>query len=94
MLITYDSLSGLFFNESLYNDTVLDYPSNIYVTIMAMSIALKMVAKQGGVKNDQLTALYLDAKQTLYNSIERDKYKQRTVRDVYSQHSINGSIWT
>ena len=93
MLITYDSLSGLFFNESLYNDTVLDYPSNIYVTIMAMSIALKMTAKQG-VKNDQLTALYLDAKNILYNSIERDKYKQRTVRDVYSQHSINGSIWT
>ena len=93
MLITYDSLSGLFFNESLYNDTVLDYPSNIYVTIMAMSIALKMTAKQG-VKNDQLTALYLDAKNILYNSIERDKYKQRTVRDVYSQHSINGGIWT
>src|SRR5574344_1863231 len=92
-LITYDSLSGLFFNESLYNDTVLDYPSNIYVTIMAMSVALKMTAKQG-VKNDPLTALYLDAKSTLYNSIERDKYKQRTVRDVYSPCSINGSIWT
>ena len=60
---------------------------------MAMNIALKMTAKQG-VKNDQLTALYLDAKNILYNSIERDKYKQRTVRDVYSQHSLNGSIWT
>jgi hypothetical protein len=92
MLITYDSLSGLFFNESLYNDAVLDYPSNIYVTIMSMNIALKMNAKQG-VKNDQLTALYLAAKDTLYNAIERDKYKQRTVRDVYSQPSIS-SIWT
>src|SRR5574344_380693 len=92
-LITYDSLSGLFFNESLYNDTVLDYPSNIYATIMSMNIALQMTAKQG-VKNDQLTALYLDAKNILYNSIERDKYKQRTVRDVYSPCSINGSIWT
>ena len=92
MLITYDSLSGLFFNESLYNDAILDYPSNIYVTIMAMSIALKMTAKQGQ-KNETLTALYLEAKNTLYNSIERDKWKQRTVRDVYSQNS-NGSIWT
>ena len=66
-LITYDSLSGLFFNESLYNDAILDYPNNIYVTIMAMSIALKMTAKQGQ-KNETLTALYLDAKNTLYNS--------------------------
>ena len=92
MLITYDRLSGLFFNESLYNDAVLDYPSNVYATIMAISIALKMTAKQGQ-KNETLTTLYLEAKNTLYNSIERDKYKQRTIRDVY-EPSMTGSIWS
>lgn len=93
MLISHDSLSGLFYNESLYNDTILDYPSNVYVSVMALSIAIKENAKQG-VKNEQLVSEYQMALNTLFNSIQRDKYKQRIIRDVYSIKSVNGSIWT
>lgn len=88
MLITYDSLSEIFFDESIYENTTINYPSNIYITILALSIAMKMRAKQG-IENEKLDQQYQLAIGNLYNTLDRDKNKCFVIKDVYMNKRYN-----
>lgn len=87
--LTHDAISGTYYIESLYNDTVINYPNNIFFTMLALDIALKMRSKQG-IENDQLEQQWSEARAALFNSIEKNKGNHVTIKDVYNDDSIGG----
>lgn len=91
-LLTYDGSSLLFYTESLYNNTIINYPNNIFYTILAIDVALKMRAKQG-IDNTLLQQQYLIARTSLFNSIEKNKGNNCTIKDVYEDATQLGSIY-
>lgn len=90
--LTYDTLSSVFYIESLYNDTVLDYPNNIFFTFIALDIAIKMRSKQG-IDNTQLDSQWQLARTALFNSIEKNKGNHVTIKDVYNDELSLGGIY-
>lgn len=89
--LTYDALSGIYYIESLYNNVVIDYPNNIFYTIIAIDVALKMRSKQG-IENGQLQQQYLMARDSLFNSINKNKGNHIVIKDVYEDEQP-GSIY-
>lgn len=89
--LTYDALSGIYYIESLYNNVVIDYPNNIFYTIIAIDVALKMRSKQG-IENGQLQQQYMMARASLFNSINKNKGNHITIKDVYEDEQP-GSIY-
>ena len=89
--LTYDALSGIYYIESLYNNVVIDYPNNIFYTIIAIDVALKMRSKQG-IENGQLQQQYMMARDSLFNSINKNKGNHITIKDVYEDEQP-GSIY-
>lgn len=89
--LTYDALSGIYYIESLYNNVVIDYPNNIFYTIIAIDVALKMRSKQG-IENGQLQQQYLMARGSLFNSINKNKGNHIVIKDVYEDEQP-GSIY-
>ena len=89
--LTYDALSGIYYIESLYNNVVIDYPNNVFYTIIAIDIALKMRSKQG-IENGQLQQQYMMARDSLFNSINKNKGNHITIKDVYEDEQP-GSIY-
>ena len=90
-LLTYDALSGIYYIESLYNNVVIDYPNNIFYTIIAIDVALKMRSKQG-IENGQLQQQYMMARDSLFNSINKNKGNHIAIKDVYEDEQP-GSIY-
>ncbi len=89
--LTYDALSGIYYIESLYNNVVIDYPNNVFYTIIAIDVALKMRSKQG-IENGQLQQQYMMARDSLFNSINKNKGNHITIKDVYEDEQP-GSIY-
>lgn len=89
--LTYDALSGIYYIESLYNNVVIDYPNNVFYTIMAIDVALKMRSKQG-IENGQLQQQYMMARASLFNSINKNKGNHIVIKDVYEDEQP-GSIY-
>ena len=89
--LTYDALSGVYYIESLYNNVVIDYPNNIFYTIIAIDVALKMRSKQG-IENGQLQQQYMMARDSLFNSINKNKGNHIVIKDVYEDEQP-GSIY-
>lgn len=89
--LTYDALSGIYYIESLYNNVVIDYPNNIFYTIIAIDVALKMRSKQG-IENGQLQQQYMMARDSLFNSINKNKGNHIVIKDVYEDEQL-GSIY-
>ena len=89
--LTYDALSGIYYIESLYNNVVIDYPNNIFYTIIAIDVALKMRSKQG-IENGQLQQQYMMARASLFNSINKNKGNHIVIKDVYEDEQP-GSIY-
>lgn len=87
--LTYNATAGTYYVESLYNDVIINYPNNIFYTMIAIDIALKMRSKQG-VDNSQLEQQWAMARTSLFNSIEKNKGSHITIKDVYSDDSIGG----
>jgi hypothetical protein len=89
--LTYDALSGIYYIESLYNNVVIDYPNNVFYTIIAIDVALKMRSKQG-IENGQLQQQYIMARDSLFNSINKNKGNHIVIKDVYEDDQL-GSIY-
>ena len=89
--LTYDALSGIYYIESLYNNVVIDYPNNVFYTIIAIDVALKMRSKQG-IENGQLQQQYMMARDSLFNSINTNKGNHIVIKDVYEDEQL-GSIY-
>lgn len=89
--LTYDALSGIYYIESLYNNVVIDYPNNVFYTIIAIDVALKMRSKQG-IENGQLQQQYMMAHDSLFNSINKNKGNHIVIKDVYEDEQP-GSIY-
>lgn len=89
--LTYDALSGIYYIESLYNNVVIDYPNNVFYTIIAIDVALKMRSKQG-IENGQLQQQYMMARDSLFNSINKNKGNHIVIKDVYEDEQP-GSIY-
>lgn len=89
--LTYDALSGIYYIESLYNNVVIDYPNNVFYTIIAIDVALKMRSKQG-IENGQLQQQYMMARASLFNSINKNKGNHIVIKDVYEDEQP-GSIY-
>lgn len=89
--LTYDALSGVYYIESLYNNVVIDYPNNVFYTIIAIDVALKMRSKQG-IENGQLQQQYMMARDSLFNSINKNKGNHIVIKDVYEDEQP-GSIY-
>lgn len=87
--LTRDASTGVYYIESLYNDTDLNYPNNIFFTFIALDIALKMRSKQG-IDNTQLNSQWLSARDALFNSIEKNKGSHVTIKDVYNEYEAGG----
>lgn len=87
--LTRDASTGVYYIESLYNDTDLNYPNNIFFTFIALDIALKMRSKQG-IDNTQLNSQWLSARDALFNSIEKNKGNHVTIKDVYNEYEAGG----
>lgn len=87
--LTYNATSNIYYVESLYNDIIINYPNNIFYTMIAIDIALKMRSKQD-VDNSQLEQQWAMARTSLFNSIEKNKGSHITIKDVYSDDSIGG----
>lgn len=81
--LTKDFLTNIYYIESEYNDTNINYPNNIFFTFLALDIALKMRSKQG-IDNTQLNSQWVVAKNALFNSIEKNKGNHVTIKDVYN----------
>lgn len=81
--LTKDTISGIYYVESEYNDTTINYPNNVFFTFLAIDIALKMRSKQG-IDNTQLDSQWAIAKNALFNSIEKNKGSHVTIKDVYN----------
>ena len=89
--LTYNATSNTYYVESLYNDTIINYPNNIFYTMIAIDIALKMRSKQG-VDNSQLEQQWAMARTSLFNSIEKNKGSHIVIKDVYEDDQL-GSIY-
>ena len=87
--LTKDSLTGIFYIESEYNDVNINYPNNVFFTFLAIDIALKMRSKQG-IDNTQLDSQWAIAKNALFNSIEKNKGSHVTIKDVYNNDESFG----
>ena len=87
--ITFNAVTNTFFIESPYNDIEITYPNNIFYTMLALDIALKMRSKQG-VDNAQLTQQWTLARNALFNSIEKNKGNHVTIKDIYDDYELGG----
>ena len=87
--LTKDAISGIYYVESEYNDTTINYPNNVFFTFLAIDIALKMRSKQG-IDNTQLDSQWAIAKNALFNSIEKNKGSHVTIKDVYNNDESFG----
>lgn len=87
--LTKNSLTSVYFIESLYNDVEISYPNNIFYTVLAIDIALKMRSKQG-VDNSLLNQQYIMARTALFNSIEKNKGSHVKIKDVYEDYELGG----
>ena len=87
--LTKDFLTNIYYIESEYNDTNINYPNNIFFTFLALDIALKMRSKHG-LDNTQLNSQWVVAKNALFNSIEKNKGNHVTIKDVYNNDESFG----
>lgn len=83
------SMSGNYYKTSYGFNTILDYPSNIYYTVLAYSLALSFKLKQNG-DTAVLSGKYDEALNQFYDSIQRDDNGSYTIRNVYAN---KGRIW-
>ena len=83
------SMSGNCYKTSYGFNTILDYPNNIYYTVLAYSLAISFKLKQNG-DTSVLSGKYEEALRQFYDSIQRDDNGGYTIRNVYAN---KGRIW-
>lgn len=83
------SMSGNYYKTAYGFNTILDYPSNIYYTVLAYSLAISFKLKQNG-DTAVLSGKYEEALSQFYDSIQRDDNGSYTIRNVYAN---KGRIW-
>jgi hypothetical protein len=82
-------MSGNYYKTAYGFSTILDYPSNIYYTVLAYSLAISFKLKQNG-DTAVLSGKYEEALSQFYDSIQRDDNGSYTIRNVYAN---KGRIW-
>lgn len=83
------SMGGNYYKTSYGFNTILDYPNNIYYTVLAYSLAISFKLKQNG-DTSVLSGKYEEALRQFYDSIQRDDNGSYTIRNVYAN---KGRIW-
>lgn len=83
------SMGGNYYKTSYGFNTILDYPNNIYYTVLAYSLAISFKLKQNG-DTSVLSGKYEEALSQFYDSIQRDDNGSYTIRNVYAN---KGRIW-
>lgn len=83
------SMGENFYKTSYGFNTILDYPNNIYYTVLAYSLAISFKLKQNG-DTSVLSGKYEEALSQFYDSIQRDDNGSYTIRNVYAN---KGRIW-
>jgi hypothetical protein len=83
------SMSGNYYKTAYGFSTILDYPNNIYYTVLAYSLAISFKLKQNG-DTSVLSGKYEEALSQFYDSIQRDDNGSYTIRNVYAN---KGRIW-
>ena len=83
------SMGGNYYKTSYGFNTILDYPNNIYYTVLAYSLAISFKLKQNG-DTSVLSGKYEEALRQFYDSIQRDDNGGYTIRNVYAN---KGRIW-
>lgn len=91
-LISYNAVSSTYFIECIYNDVEICYPNNVFYTVLALDVALKMRSKQG-VDNNLLEQQYVMARTALFNSIEKNKGSHVKIKDVYEDYGLFSGIY-
>lgn len=83
------SMGENYYKTSYGFNTILDYPNNIYYTVIAYSLAISFKLKQNG-DTSVLSGKYEEALSQFYDSIQRDDNGSYTIRNVYAN---KGRIW-
>lgn len=83
------SMGENYYKTSYGFNTILDYPNNIYYTVLAYSLAISFKLKQNG-DTSVLSGKYEEALSQFYDSIQRDDNGSYTIRNVYAN---KGRIW-
>lgn len=83
------SVGGSFYKMSYGADTVLDYPNNIYYTLLANSLAVSFKLKQNGDAS-ALEAKEAEAWAQFYESVSRDANTNAVIKNVYGN---GGRSW-
>ena len=83
------SMGENYYKTSYGFNTILDYPNNIYYTVLAYSLAISFKLKQNG-DTSVLSGKYEEALRQFYDSIQRDDNGSYTIRNVYTN---KGRIW-
>lgn len=80
----YGILVDTFVIKSVYNDTVLDFPSNFYYTYLGYKLAIYYKVKQGADPG-LVSAMANDALETFYNSLPRDGNEYIRISNAYAK---------
>lgn len=83
------SMGENYYKTSYGFNTILDYPNNIYYTVLAYSLAISFKLKQNG-DTSVLSGKCEEALSQFYDSIQRDDNGSYTIRNVYAN---KGRIW-
>lgn len=84
-----ESFGGNFYKSTYGFNSLLDYPSNIYFTVLAYSLAVSFKIKQNGDPT-LLNSKLEEAVNQFWDSLSRDDNNQYTIRNVYKSR---GRIW-
>lgn len=68
--------------KSVFKDTIVDYPNNLFIQLVAYQLAMMYKSKQGGDVS-HLSVLYQQAEEQFYDSLPRDDYGFARIQNVY-----------
>lgn len=86
-VLTKRSFGNIQFLEGLTDDTILNYPNNIFYTMLAYMLAIQFKIKQSADVSG-LSALYEAASNQFFDSINRDSNASYQMKNVYSHRNL------
>lgn len=77
--------NGKYYFDSCFENTLMDYPNNIYFSLLSYFLAVSYKVKQDADAS-QLTALAQEEKKQYYDSIERDMNQSYRITNVNAMY--------
>ena len=68
--------------KSVFKDTLVEYPNNLFIQLVAYQLAMMYKSKQGGDVSS-LAVLYQEAESQFYDTLSRDDYGSTRIQNVY-----------